>query len=109
MKNYIAKGHVIEVVAGLGGVAAGDFVLIGSVPAVAITSAAEGDTYTAQCEGVFEVVKATGAITQGAKLYWDATAKNITTTATSNTLAGWAYAAAASADATVQIKLNESV
>ena len=56
--------------------------------------------------GVFSVPKASGAITQGALLYWDDTAENLTTTASGNTLVGVAAAAAASGDATVPLLLN---
>lgn len=58
--------------------------------------------------GVFEMPKATGAVTVGQALYWDAAAENITTAAGSspaNTPAGWAVAAAGSSDATVLVKL----
>lgn len=58
--------------------------------------------------GVFEIPKATGAVTVGQALYWNKTAKNITTAAGSspaNTPAGWAVAAAAANDSTVLVKL----
>jgi predicted RecA/RadA family phage recombinase len=50
--------------------------------------------------------KATGAINQGALVYWDATAGNVTTTSSGNKRAGKAAAAAASADASVQVLIN---
>ena len=43
------------------------------------------------------------AITIGAAVYYDATGDNITTTASSNIPAGWAIAAAAENDTTVQV------
>ena len=104
--NYICEGERLTVVAGSGGIESGTFGLVGVVPTVAITSANEGDYYVAQCCGVFAVTKATGAISQGAKCYWNATNKNITTTASGNTLVGWAYDGAASGDTTVNLKLN---
>ena len=48
-------------------------------------------------------------ITQGAKLYWDNTNKNLTTTLTANTLIGAAVSAAAIGDSTVIVRLNGSV
>lgn len=57
-------------------------------------------------EGMFKLPKASGAIGQGAIVYWDATAGNITTTATSNKRAGKAAAAAASGDASVYVLIN---
>ena len=53
--------------------------------------------------------KATGeAWTMGQKLYWDNTAKKFTTTATSNTLCGYAAAPAASADTTGSVDFNSN-
>lgn len=56
-------------------------------------------------EGVYALPKATPlAISQGARLYWDNSAKKLTTTV-KPTLAGYAQKAALSADTTVQVKL----
>ena len=49
--------------------------------------------------------KATGDVTMGAALYYSATDKKITTTASGNVPAGYAAAPAASADETVLVKL----
>src|SRR5262245_30009453 len=48
--------------------------------------------------GVCTLAKATGAITAGARVHSDNTAKNVTTTASGNWLIGAATAAAASGD-----------
>ena len=56
--------------------------------------------------GIFSVPKATGAITQGAKLYWSTVTNNFSTTVTGNTLVGVASEAAASGDTNVKILLN---
>ena len=50
--------------------------------------------------------KATGAVSQGAKLYWDNTNKVLTTTASGNTIVGVAAEAALSGDANAKILLN---
>lgn len=63
--------------------------------------------------GVFEMTKATGAITMGAAVYYDVANDKITTVASTgsgdtkvdNIPAGYAAAAAASADTTVLVKL----
>ena len=106
MKNYICEGDRLNVVAGSGGIVSGALHVIGTLGAVALASALEDETYVAAICGVFEVPKASGAVTQGAKLYFDATNKVATTTATSNTLIGYAYEDAASGDATVNVILN---
>jgi predicted RecA/RadA family phage recombinase len=45
-------------------------------------------------------------VTQGAALYWDNTNSRLTTTASGNTYAGYAFAAAGNGVTTVNIKLN---
>lgn len=78
---------------------AGAGFLVGSAFAVAVNDAASGATVVGERSGVFTLVKASGtAWTAGAKLYWDDTAKAVTTVSTSNTLIGFADAAAASLD-----------
>ena len=109
MKNFIQKGDTLTLTAPTGGVSSGDGVLVGSLFGIAAGDAAENDNVEVQTTGVFDLPKATGAVTQGAKIYWDNTNKNVTTTATGNTLIGAATVAAVSGDATVQVKLNGTV
>ena len=66
---------------------------------------AAGETGHLHVVGVFEMEKATGVVTMGAALYYSATDKKITTTASGNVPAGYAAAPAASADETVLVKL----
>jgi len=106
MKNYIAKGEVLTVTAPAGGIESGAPVVVGPLVGIAIISAAEGLKASVALEGVYEVEKANVAATQGAKLYWDATAEKFTTVAAGNTFAGYAYEAAIQADTTVEIKLD---
>ena len=56
--------------------------------------------------GVYRIPKASGAVTVGQALYWAKSAKNLTTTADSNTPAGWAVAPAASEDPDVLVKIG---
>lgn len=107
MKNFVCDGDRFDVVAS-GTVAPGDPLLIGDILGIAVNGGVSGDTISYHVANVFSVPKATGAITQGAKLYWDDTAKNLTTTASGNTQVGWAFAAAASGDATVQFRSKVS-
>lgn len=119
-QNYIQSGASIEVALGSGEttVKVGDGRLIGTMFGVVLSltragqtvfsnqASAQGDIAIVALNGVFSLPKASGAITLGAKLYWDATAKNLTTTTTSNTFVGYAFAAAASGDTTVPLKLQ---
>ena len=59
-----------------------------------------------QVTGVYRIPKATGAVTVGQALYWAKSAKNLTTTADSNTPAGWAVAPAGSEDHDVLVKIG---
>ena len=104
-KNFIKEGKILDYTAGAATVS-GQFVLVGAIGGIAIADIANGATGAVQIEGVFSVPKASGAVTQGAKLYWDATNSVLTTTSSGNTIVGVAAAAAASGDATVQILLN---
>jgi predicted RecA/RadA family phage recombinase len=108
MKNLIQKGHTLSLTAPAA-VVSGQGILVGSIFGVCTHDAASGDKMDVAVEGVFELPKAAGALTEGVKMYWDNTAKNITTTSTSNTLIGAAVAAAASGDATGFVRLNGSV
>jgi predicted RecA/RadA family phage recombinase len=107
MNNYVKPGDSVEFIAPSGGVVSGTAYLIGALLVVAAVSAAQGEKFSGRLMGVFTLPKATGsAWTEGEKLYWDNTAKNITDTASGNTLVGSAYAAAASGDASGQVRLD---
>ena len=104
--NFVQEGKALDYTPSGADVASGDFVLMGSIGGVAKTDIADGKTGAVHVSGVFSVAKATGAVAQGAKLYWNSTNSNLTTTASGNTIVGVAAAAALSADATVKILLN---
>ncbi|OSM07357.1 DUF2190 family protein [Magnetofaba australis] len=106
MKNFIQPGDLVTLTAPTGGVSSGDGVLVGGLFGICAYDAAESEAVEVRLTGVVELPKATGAITQGAKVYWDNTAKNVTTTATSNSLIGAVTQAAASGDATAIVRLN---
>jgi predicted RecA/RadA family phage recombinase len=105
-KNFVQEGKTLDYTAGAD-ISSGQFVLIGAIGGVAKTNIANGKVGAVHVKGVFNVVKASGAITQGAKLYWNSTNSNLTTTASGNTFVGVAAEAAASGDATVKLLLNE--
>lgn len=108
MKNFVANGDSIQLIAGVGGVVGGSIVKQGSLIGVVVASAAEGDQYTLSLKGAYESLpKATGAAwVVGDMLYWDATNSVLTKTGTNNTFAGYAYAAAQSGDALGSILLS---
>lgn len=99
MKNFVQPGNSIDAVAPAGGVVSGTPLLIGSLFGVPVTSAAEGETFTLNLVGVYNLPKAAGAAWAiGDKLYWDNTNKVLTKTASGNTLVAVATSVAASGD-----------
>jgi predicted RecA/RadA family phage recombinase len=106
MKNFIQPGEVITLTAPYA-VVSGAGLLVGSIFGVATGVAAISASVEAAVTGVFDLAKATGAAwTQGARIYWDDTAKNCTTTASTNKLIGVAVLAAASGDTVGRVRLT---
>lgn len=105
MKNHVFSGRTIDVTLAAN-IVSGVALLIGTLLGVAVTSGVIGDVVVFETEGVYDLPKAAGAITQGALVYWDDAAKNITTTSSGNTLIGKCWVAAGGGDATVSVKLN---
>lgn len=110
MKNFIQAGEMITATAPTGGILSGAGLLAGSLFGVAATSQAEGNPVEIATTGVFDLPKVSAnTFAFGAKVYWDATAKNCTSTASGNTLIGAAVAAAGSGATTVRVRLNGAV
>jgi predicted RecA/RadA family phage recombinase len=108
MKNYIQEGKRITWTNGTGtAVASGDLVVIGLRVGVASVDIADGASGAVAMEGVFEVPKeAALVVAQGDLLYCDATSGELDKTDAAQTLAGYAFAAAAGAASVVMVKLN---
>lgn len=105
--NYVQPGKVITLTAPATQTS-GSVVKVGSLVGIAMAAAASGAEVEVCVEGVFTVDKATGsAWTEGEKIYWDAAASKFTDTSTSNTLCGYAVAAAASGATSGTILLKQ--
>lgn len=102
--KYWQKGEVLDYTA-TAKVANGEVVSLGTRIGVAGDDIPTGETGHLHVVGVFEMEKATGAITMGAAVYYDAAEKKITTTDSGNVPAGYAAAAADAGDNTVLVKL----
>ncbi|PRX27769.1 Predicted phage recombinase, RecA/RadA family [Meinhardsimonia xiamenensis] len=88
MKNYISAGTTLTITAAAD-ITSGEGVLVGALFGVAVTDIATGEAGEIALTGVYDLPKAPSqAWTQGAKVYWDDTAKQCTTAATGNTLIG---------------------
>ncbi len=104
--EYWQRGEVIDFTNNTGAkIDANEIVVFGKRLGVAGTPIEVGETGSLHVFGVFEMPKAASeAITEGATVYYDATAGAITATAGDIT-AGYATEAAAAADTTVKVKL----
>lgn len=106
MKNFVQPGNVIPVIAPYA-VSSGQGVLVGTLFGVAAFDAANGAPVEIAREGVFDVIAVTADTAgQGAKIYWDNTARKLTTTATNNTLVGALTSAKGGADTTARVLLD---
>lgn len=106
MKNHIQPGNVVTLTAPAGGTRSGDGVLVNALFGVAAYDADEGAEVEVSLVGVYALPKSSGAIAEGAKVYWDSTAKAVTATASGNKLIGAAVRAAGSAETTARVRLN---
>jgi len=83
---------------------------VGAVFGIAATDAANGAPVEIKRQGVFDVTAlGTDAGAQGAKIYWDNTARRLTVTATNNTLVGALADAKINGDATAHALLDGTV
>ena len=105
-RNHVATGEHFDHTAS-GAVAAGDFVLMGTMIGVSLNTLSTGQTGPVKVNEVFTAPKlSTDVMAQGAQLYWDNTNKRFTTTASGNTACAKAYKAAGNGAATVEALLN---
>ena len=104
--KYVYRGDAIDYTPDVD-VAAGSVVVIGSIIGITKLDIRAGQLGTLSLVGVFDIVKTAGeAIAKGAKVYWNATAKQITASASGNVYLGEAVAAAAANDATARVRLG---
>lgn len=105
MRNYIQKGENITVDSPAD-LLSGGAVILGNLFGVANSDAQTGKPVVLSTVGVFDLPKTTANdISVGAALYWNDTAKEVTTTASGNTKIGVAIAAKSGAG-TVATRLN---
>lgn len=106
MKNFVQRGDVISAVAPYA-LASGDGVKVGALFGVACGSAASGAPFELSRHGVYDLAAAaadTGVV--GAKMYWDDTARKLTTTVSGNALVGCLVWDKANGEATARVLLD---
>ena len=103
----IQEGEVVDYIAGAT-IANGDVIPLVDRVGIALNDAVSGDTISLDLEGVYEIGALTAdAIVFGAKVWFDATARTVTTTASTHVLAGIAVSAKAGATAgSVYVKIG---
>ena len=104
MQNFRQVGDQLTTTAPAD-VVSGQGIKIGSIFGVCTHSAKTGQDLVIRTKGVVALPKAAGAVTEFQKVYWDDTAKNVTTTVGTNSLIGVGRPAAAGA-ATLDVVLN---
>ena len=107
--TFIHDGNSIDYTPGAN-VSAGDVVVQNDLVGIAKLDIVANTLGALAVTGVFDVPKATGAgsgIAAGAKVYWNATAQQATTTASGNKYLGKTVRAAADGDATVRVRLEQ--
>lgn len=102
--RYIHKGDALDYTPS-SDVSAGSVIVVGSLVGIAANDIPANEQDAIQISGVWRLPKATGAVTVGASLYWDATNSKLTTTSTNNTYFGKATKAATSAASYVEAKI----
>lgn len=109
MKNFIQPGAVVPVTAPYA-VSSGQGVKVGALFGVAVVGALQGSPVEIKREGIFDITAVTAdTAPQGTKVYWDDTARKITTTATNNTAVGVVVADKANGDLLARVLLDGSI
>ena len=90
MKNFVARGDVLEFTAGAD-IESGEGVVVGTIFGIAAGDIADGARGVLNLTGTYRVPKVgSQAWTVGAAVHWDASNKRATTAATGNRLIGCA-------------------
>lgn len=106
-KNYVQDGEVLTYTAGATAIASGAVVLMGKRIGISLSDIPANGSGSVAVTDVWSIAKlSTDVVAQGDLLYWDSANSRLTTTASGNTLAGYAFAAAGNGVTTVNIKIN---
>lgn len=105
MKNFVYEGEVLSHVLAAN-VSSGGVVVLPAGIAIAAVDGVIGDSISVAVEGVFSLPKKAATVMAiGAKVAWDSTPGEITTTLGDGVPCGYVAKAALSADTEVEVKL----
>lgn len=109
MRNYVQQGRTLTIPAPAA-VSSGGVVVAGAIAGVANGAAGIGQLVDVEVEGVFVLPKVAAlAIAIGDVVYWDATNKLVTKTASGNAKLGVATTVAPNPSAVVSVRLVPTV
>lgn len=107
MKKFVQKGDVLSLIAPSGGVTKDVGYVIGGIFVVAMTSAAQGESFLGKRGGVSSLAKSGSlTFTAGEKAFWDDTAKAIKKTSSGYFMIGCFLGALGSVDAFGDVVLD---
>lgn len=107
MKNKILDEGCSIKYAHSSAVASGEAVQIGDILGVAVKDYEANEEGIYDVEGVFELTKVTtDVLAIGTIIFWDNTAKKITSTASTNKPVGYVWKAAGNGDTSVRVSLE---
>lgn len=107
MRNFHQPGNSLTLPAPVGGIAAGDPYQLGQLFGVAANTAAQGDDFDLELDGVFELPKPAGEVWEtGELLYWDPVNFVVTRAGGALLFIGAAPAPAAISDTVALVRLN---
>lgn len=105
MTNFVQKGITVTLAAPYN-VTSGGGLLVGTIFGIASDTALSTASVEAVTEGVFDITKAAGVVVQGQKMFWDDSAKVVTTVTAGNFPIGSATQAQLTGDTTARVRLN---
>lgn len=103
--RYVQKGESIDY-RPAAAVAAGDVIVLETLIGIARLDIAANTLGSLAVAGVFDAPKATGAVTAGSAVYWDAANSQVTTASIGNPYLGKAILAVGETDETARFLLN---
>jgi predicted RecA/RadA family phage recombinase len=106
--NFVQPGNIITLTApAVTGCKSGDLIVVGAFAGVAAYDAGPGEEVECTLEGVWELPKAPGQLTEGQPVYWDAGPGAIAGAPAAGLFPiGAVVRAAGTNDTTVRVRLN---
>jgi predicted RecA/RadA family phage recombinase len=102
---FVQRGETVDFIPSRT-ISAGEVLRFGALIGVVKIPVAAGELGALHLSGIYDVAKATGAITAGSKVYWNESTESVTAEATGNHFLGIAACHAPAAASKVRVILN---